>query len=84
MKVKLLKEIRLSVFCKYDIRNWSNVAGCKEKPWRIGCGGNSVLADHEYSTKGEAIEALKLLWHKEAQKYLWEHKIERKHSKYYW
>lgn len=84
MKVQLLKEIRLKVLSKYDIVNWSHVSGCKEKPWRIACGADTCLAYHKYATKEEAIEALRLLWHKEAKEYLWEHKQERKRNKYLW
>ena len=84
MKVKLLKELRLKTLSKYDIRNWSHVAGCKEKPWRIGCGVNLTLTEHKYATKEEAEKAFKLLWHEEAKKYLWRHKHERKHNKYPW
>lgn len=84
MKVKLLKELRVKTLRKYDIRNWSNIAGCKDKPWRIGCGVKNVLAYHEYATKEEATKALRMLWHEEAEKYLWEHKLERKCNKYLW
>ena len=84
MKVKLLKEIRLRTLSKYEIRNWSYIAGCKEKPWRIGCGVKTCLAYHEYKTKDEAVNALKMLWHEEAEKYLWEHKLKRKRNKYPW
>ena len=84
MKVKLLKELRLKTLSKYDIRNWSHIAGCKDKPWRIGRSIHTVLAYHEYATKEEAIKALRLLWHKEAEEYLWEHKLERKRNKYLW
>ena len=85
MKVTLLKEIRLKVLSKYEIVNWSHVSGCKEKPWRISCGFDTCLAYHEYATKGEAIEAMKKLWHEEAARYLWEHRNERKHNnKYFW
>jgi hypothetical protein len=84
MKIKLLKEIRLKVLSKYKIVNWSHVSGCKEKPWHIACGVHTCLAYHEYATKDEAIKALKLLWHEEAENYLWEHKLERKRNKYLW
>ena len=84
MKVKLLKKIRLKVLNKYKITNWSHAAGCKEKPWRIACGFDTCLAFHEYATKDEAIEAIKQLWHNEAARYLWKHRHERKHNKYFW
>ena len=84
MKVKLLKKLRLEVLRKYDVRNWSYIPSCKDKPWRIGSGVNRTLAYHEYSTREEAVKALKLLWHEEASKYLWEHKLERKRNKYSW
>ncbi len=70
MKVKLLKKIRSNTLSKYEIRNWSRVAGCKEKPWRICDGVRTCLACHEYKTKDEAVNALKMLWHDEAEKYL--------------
>ena len=84
MKTKLLKELRLRTLSKYEIRNWSYIASCKEKPWRIGSGVKTCLAFHEYKTKEEAMDTLKMLWHEEAEKYLWEHKLERKHNKYPW
>ena len=84
MKVKLLKEIRLKVLSKYEIVNWSRISGCREKPWCIAYDVRTCLAYHEYRTKEEASKALKRLWHKEAEKYLWEHKLERKRNKYLW
>lgn len=83
MKVQLLKEIRLKVLSKYEIVNLPNVPD-KEKPWHIACGVRSCLPYHEYATKAEAIKALKLLWHEEAENYLWEHRLERKQNKYLW
>ena len=32
----------------------------------------------------EAVEATKLLWHDVAQKYLWNHRDQRKRNKYPW
>ena len=84
MKVKLLKEIRLKVLSKYEVVNWSRIPGCKEKPYRIACGAHTCLTHYEYATKDEAIKALKLFWHAEAENYLWEHKLERKRNKYPW
>ena len=84
MKVKLLKKIRLNTLKKYDVRNWSYIPSCEDKPWRIGSGVDTTLAFHAYANKEEAIEALKLLWHDEAKKYLWNHRDERKRKKYYW
>ena len=84
MKTKLLKKLRLKVLDKYDVRNWSHIPCCQDKPWRIGCGINTTLSEYKYTTKEEAIKGLKLLWHEEASKYLWEHKLERKRNKYPW
>ena len=44
----------------------------------------TVLAYHQYVTREEAIEAVKLLWHDVAQKYLWTHREQRKRNKYPW
>ena len=38
MKTKLLKQLRAESWNKYEIRNWRNVSGYKDKPWFIGCG----------------------------------------------
>ncbi len=84
MKIQLLKEIRLKVLSNYGIVNWSHVAGYKEKPWCIACGAKTCLTYHKYKTKDEAVNALKMLWHDEAEKYLWEHRLERKRNKYLW
>ena len=82
MKTKLLKRLREESWSKYEIRNWSNIPSCREKPWRICTGPNSSLAYHEYATKEEAIHATKMLWHEIAEKYLWAHRSERKRNKY--
>ncbi len=84
LKTKLLRILRKKTWDKYEIRNWSSISGCREKPWRICTGPNSSLAYHEYKTKEEAVNAVKLLWHEEAEKYLWEHRTERKRNKYPW
>ncbi len=84
MKVKLLKLLRKKSWNKYEIRNWNDVAGCKDKPWHICDGPKTALAYHEYATKEEAINALKLFWHEEAEKYLWSHREKRKRNKYPW
>ena len=84
MKTKLLKQLRAESWNKYEIRNWKNIAGCSEKPWRICNFYNTALADHSYKTKKEAIEAAKLLWHETAEWYLWQHRYKRKRNKYPW
>lgn len=84
MKVRLLKRLRKESWSKYEIRNLSNVAGCSEKPWRIGIGKNVTLINHEYTTREEAVEAAKKCWHDEAEKYLWENRKRRKRNKYPW
>ena len=70
MKTKLLRILRKRNWDKYEIQNWSNVANCKEKPWRICTGPNSALSWHEYTTREEAVNSTKMLWHDEAKKYL--------------
>lgn len=82
MKTKLLKKIRLKVFNNYKIeRSYSE----RDKPWRIICVFNRYRTSLKYATKEEAIEALKLFWHTEAENYLWGHRYERKHNdKYFW
>ena len=84
MKVRLLKRLRKESWGKYEIRDLSNVAGCFEKPWHIGIGINATLLNHEYTTREEAVEAAKKLWHDEAEKYLWENRKRRKRNKYPW
>ena len=84
MKTELLKQLRAESWNKYEIRNWRNVSGYKDKPWVIGCGEKTALAYHQYATREEAIEATKLLWHDVAQKYLWTHRDKRKRNKYPW
>ena len=74
MKTRLLKQLRKESWNKYEIRNWRDASGYKDKPWVIGCGEKTVLAYHQYATREEAIEAVKLLWHDVAQKYLWTHR----------
>ena len=84
MKTRLLKQLRKESWNKYEIRNWRDASGYKDKPWVIGCGEKTVLAYHQYATREEAIEAVKLLWHDVAQKYLWTHIEQRKRNKYPW
>lgn len=80
MKVRLLKRLRKEAWDKFEIRNLHNV----DKPWRIGIGKNVTLANHEYATREEAVEAAKMFWHDVAEKYLWDNKDRRKHNKYPW
>lgn len=61
MKTRLLKQLRKESWNKYEIRNWRDASGYKDKPWVIGCGEKTVLAYHQYATREEAIEAVKLL-----------------------
>ena len=82
MKTELLKRLRAESWSKYEIRSWDHVAGCSEKPWRICTGPNRSLAYHEYSTREKAVEAAKRLWHEVAEKYLWDHRAERRKNKY--
>lgn len=84
MKTRLLKQLRKESWNKYEIRNWRDASGYKDKPWVIGCGEKTALAYHQYATREEAIEAVKLLWHDAAQKYLWTHREQRKRNKYPW
>ena len=84
MKTALLKQLRTESWNKYEIRNWHNVSGYKDKPWVIGYGEKTALAYHQYATREEAINATKLLWHDLAQKYLWENRTKRKRNKYPW
>ena len=84
MKVKLLKEIRAKSWSKYEVRNWGNSnPSYKEKPWVIGCGVKQALGS-QYASREEAIEVMKLLWHEDAIKYLWENRTKRKRNKYPW
>lgn len=83
MKVRLLKRLRKATWCRYEIRNWHRVAGCSKKPWRI-CYGHNIALPDEYTTKEEAIEAAKRLWHDVAEKYLWENRANKKRNKYPW
>lgn len=84
MKVRLLKMLRKEAWNKYEIQNWSRVAGCGKKPWHICTSQKSALPFLEYATKEEAIEGAKRLWHDEAEKYLWENRQKRKCNKYPW
>lgn len=38
MKTRLLKQLRKESWNKYEIRNWRDTSGYKDKPWVIGCG----------------------------------------------
>ena len=38
MKTRLLKQLRKESWNKYEIRNWRDASGYKDKPWVIGCG----------------------------------------------
>ena len=38
MKTILLKQLRKESWNKYEIRNWRDASGYKDKPWVIGCG----------------------------------------------
>jgi hypothetical protein len=80
----LLKQLRNESWNKYEIRDWSIIGGCKDYPWHICDGPRTALAYHQYATKEEAINAIKLLWHDLAQKYLWENRTKRKRNKYPW
>ena len=84
MKIELLKILRRQSWNKYEIRNWSDVAGCRERPWCICIGHRTSLSNRGYKTREEAVKAAKQLWHKDAEKYLWEHRTERKRNKYPW
>ena len=84
MKTRLLKQLRKESWNKYEIRNWSDCSGYEEKPWHICTSHNTGLAYHEYATKEEAIIEAKKLWHEVAEKYLWNHRAERKRNKYPW
>lgn len=84
MKIFYLKQLRSKIWNKYEVRDWSNIAGCSEKPWYICNGPKTVLAYHSYETKEEAIKEMKKLWWEEAAKFLWEHKTKRKKNKYPW
>ena len=57
MKTRLLKQLRKESWNKYEIRNWRDASGYKDKPWVIGCGEKTVLAYHQYDTREEAVEA---------------------------
>ena len=83
MKIRLLKQLRKEFWNKYEVRK-SDAVNCQDKPWHIYTGPNTCLAYHEYSTRDEAIEACKLLWHEFAEKYLWNHREQRKRNKYPW
>lgn len=61
MKTRLLKQLRKESWNKYEIRNWRDASGYKDKPWVIGCGEKTVLAYHQYATREEVMEAVKLL-----------------------
>lgn len=84
MKIRLLRQLRKESWNKYEIRNWSDIPSCKEKPWHICTGPKTALVYHEYATKEEAIKATKLLWYEYAQKYLWNNRDKRNKNKYPW
>ena len=84
MKTKLLRRLRKISWDRYEIRNWSDCGNYQEKPWHICDSYKTALAYHEYKTKEEAVEAVKLLWHEVAEKYLWNNRDKRKKNKYPW
>ena len=44
MNIKLLKQLRAELWNKYEIRNWHDVSGYKDKPWVIGCGKKNSIS----------------------------------------
>lgn len=82
MKVRLLKILRKKTWEKYSIQNWRHVAGCCERPWHICTDFKTAI--YSYATREEAIDVVKFFWHEEAEKYLFEHREERKRNKYPW
>ena len=83
MKTRLLKQLRKESWNKYEVRK-SDAINCQDKPWHIYTSHNTCLAYHEYTTRAEAINAAKLLWHEYAEKILWELRSKRKRNKYPW
>ena len=83
MKTKLLKQLRKESWNKYEVK-FSNVVGEGYQKWCIYTSPNTCLAYEYYSTKEAAVNYVKSLWHDVAEKYLWEHRTERKRNKYPW
>ena len=83
MKTILLKRLRKESWHKYEVKK-TDAVNCQDKPWHIYTGHNTSLAYREYKTREEAIAAAKQLWHNVAEKYLWEHRNQRKQNKYPW
>lgn len=83
MKTRLLKQLRKESWNKYEVRK-SDAVNCQDKPWHIYTNHNTCLAYREYKTRDEAIVEAKSLWHDVAEKYLWNHREQRKRNKYPW
>lgn len=83
MKTKLLKQLSKESWDKYEVRK-SEAGNAGNKPWCIYTGPKTCLAYHDYATQEEAIHACQLLWHEEAEKFLWNNRDKRKHNKYPW
>ena len=83
MKTKLLKQLRKESWNKYEVRK-SDAVNNVDRPWRIWTGPKTSLAYYEYKTREEAINEVKIFWHEEAEKYLWNNRDKRKINKYPW
>ena len=83
MKTFYLKQIRKRIYEQYEVRK-SDAGNVGAKPWCIYTGPKTCLAYHEYATKEEAVAAMKQFWWEEADKFLWEHKKQKKQNKYPW
>ena len=83
MKTRLLRRLRQKTLCKYEVRK-SDSVNCGGKPWRIWTGPKTALAYHEYSSREKAVDAVKRMWHEEAEKYLWNHRGLRKNKIKVW
>lgn len=78
MKAKLLKYLRRKVYSEYQVMKWGDGL------WRVCESPKVSISLRSFETKEQAIEEMKLQWHKFAEKYLWEHRTERKQNKYPW
>ena len=83
MKTRLLRILRQDTLSKYDVRK-PDAVNCGENPWRIWTGPKTYLAYHEYSSRAAAVDAVKRMWHEEAEKYLWNHRDLRKNKIKIW
>lgn len=72
MKTKLIKKLRQEVESKYMIKRWRDV-------YKIFTSPTTMLVEN-FKTYEDAENYLWEEWHRAAERYLWEHRLDRRRN----